>query len=298
MKLRIALIGCVDSSEIVLRTLVGMPESVEVVALITRRGSNYNSDFVDLTSLAVKHSISLLYVEDGHDDLAQAEWLALHRPDLIFCVGWSRLLGPAIMNVSMNGVVGFHPAALPMNRGRHPIVWSLALGLDETASSFFLMDQGADSGPILSQQSVRITVDDDASSLYAKILNVMPKQIRYIVDGVAHGTLQPHQQDDTHANYWRKRGPEDGCIDWRMDAENIRNLVRALAKPYPGAHFFYDGKAVKLWRCTVVVGTPRNLEPGKILEVSARRLVVKCGREALLLTDHELEKMPTEVEYL
>jgi len=50
------------------------------------------------------------------------------------------------------GVIDFHPAALPANRGRHPIIWALVLGLQETASTFFFMDEGADSGDIISQE--------------------------------------------------------------------------------------------------------------------------------------------------
>ena len=49
-------------------------------------------------------------------------------------------------------VIGFHLAAMPANRGRHPIIWALVLGLQETASTFFFMDEGADSGDIISQE--------------------------------------------------------------------------------------------------------------------------------------------------
>ena len=68
------------------------------------------------------------------------------------------------------GVIGYHPAALPKNRGRHPLIWALVLGLKKTASSFFIMDERADSGDVISQEEIIINDDDDASSLYAKMI--------------------------------------------------------------------------------------------------------------------------------
>lgn len=47
-------------------------------------------------------------------------------------------------------LIGFHPANLPQNRGRHPIIWALFLSLQETASTFFMMDEDTDSGDIIS----------------------------------------------------------------------------------------------------------------------------------------------------
>lgn len=58
------------------------------------------------------------------------------NPDIIYCFGWSKLLSPEIFCLAPKGVIGFHPTKLPHNRGRHPIIWSLVLGLEETASTF------------------------------------------------------------------------------------------------------------------------------------------------------------------
>jgi methionyl-tRNA formyltransferase len=67
------------------------------------------------------------------------------------------------------GVVGLHPAALPANTRRHPLIWALVLGLQDTAWTFFFMDAEADSGNILSQRNIPIDDDDYARILYNKI---------------------------------------------------------------------------------------------------------------------------------
>ena len=75
------------------------------------------------------------------------------------------------------GVIGFHPAKLPANRGRHPIIWALALGLEKTASTFFRMDKNADSGPIVSQVDIKIRRNFSARCLYDEILKAVSLQV-------------------------------------------------------------------------------------------------------------------------
>jgi methionyl-tRNA formyltransferase len=297
--LRIAFIGCVASSHVALKALLELPSDVvQVVGLVTRRESKFNADFVDLAPLAQQWNLSTLFVDSTPDAEEQADWLERLRPDLVFCVGWSRLLNKRVLALPPLGVVGFHPAALPANRGRHPLIWALALGLDETASSFFLMDEGADSGPIVSQEPITILQHDDAASLYAKVLAVIPRQVSDIVKGIRDGSLLPRRQDTSEANYWRKRGAVDGQVDWRMSAQNIYNLVRALTAPYPGAHFCHGGQAIKVWKCTPVVAGRPNDEPGKILAIDGQDITVKCGDGAVRLIVHELAVMPEAGTYL
>ena len=60
------------------------------------------------------------------------------NPDIGYCFGWSQLIGKDVLNIPSKGIIGNHPAELPYNRGRHPIIWALALGLESTASTFLL----------------------------------------------------------------------------------------------------------------------------------------------------------------
>lgn len=299
MSLRIAFIGCVASSAVALQALLDLaPGRVDVVGLITRRASTFNADFHDLSPLVQRLGIPVLYAEEAPDDSAQAEWLRATAPDLVFCVGWSRLLGPKVLHTAPRGVIGYHPAALPANRGRHPLIWALVLGLEETASSFFFMQPEADSGPILDQQRIAISRDDDAASLYAKVLAAIRGQVGTIVDGLTTGRLRLLPQDEAHANHWRKRSAADGQIDWRMSAHSVYNLVRALSRPYPGADLVLGGRPAKVWKCAVALAGSPNQEPGKVLAVSGREVTIKCGVGAICLTEHELPALPAPGDYL
>ena len=154
-------------------------------------------------------------------------------------------------------------------------------------SSFFFMSEGADTGDILSQEPIAITSQDDASSLYAKITARALKQISTFVPQLVDGSFSRRSQDTSLANTWRKRGSEDGRIDWRMSARTIHNLVRALTRPYVGAHFVRDGAEYKVWRTAVIETAPADAEPGKVLAVSAQGVDVKCGDQAVRLLETE-----------
>lgn len=290
--IHVVLIGCVHSSRVALDSLNQLPDKVQVVGLITRRASAYNSDFEDLSAVAKSIDCPVLYVEDWPTDEAQAIWVRTLSADIIFCIGWSRLLGPLMLNITRYGVIGYHPAALPSNRGRHPIVWAIALGLHQTASCFFEMDQGVDSGPLVSQVQIPISFEDDAQSLYLKICNSIKLQVRDIINSIVENTYHPVPQDHSQANYWRKRNEADGAIDWRMNADSIYNLVRALTKPYPGAHTMFEGTQVKIWRCHPLPCDRINVEPGRVIANTISTFTVKCGGGAIEVLAHEFLIIP------
>lgn len=190
-----------------------------------------------------------------------------------------------MLNSAKHGVIGFHPAKLPQNRGRHPLIWALALGLDETASTFFRMDEGADSGDIVSQKIIKIEANDDATVLYNKMLNVMEGQLSDFVPALSDGTAVFVKQESDKATYWRKRSRKDGLIDFRMTAQSINNLVRALAYPYPGAEIEWRGEFFKVFKSSVSKQSyPLNIEPGFVLDVCFDKALVKtCSGGAIWL---------------
>ena len=286
--MRIVFIGTVEFSLVALEHLV--EQSAEVVGVCTLREPMLHSDYKDVGAFSTSKGIPTLYVDDinSTDTL---NWIAEKSPDVIFCFGWSRLIKKNLLESAPLGVIGFHPAALPANRGRHPIIWALVLGLKKTASTFFFMDAGVDSGDILSQKELAITDEDDARSLYNKITTIALSQITEFLPQLAARSFQRKRQDDRFANFWRKRSDEDGKIDWRMSAQTIHNLVRGLSDPYVGAHFLMDGQEVKVWKSAIVADSLGNIEPGKILKQTNEYILVKCGVGAisLLITEPRLK---------
>ena len=293
--MRIVFIGSVKFSADMLQQLVEMSE--KIVGVCTKEESIFNADHIDLRSLCELNEIPWMY-SDSINSEQTSSWIRTLNPDVIFCFGWSEIIKDELLGIPPLGVVGFHPTALPKNRGRHPLVWSLVLGLEETASTFFFMDSGADSGDIISQVEIQIGHEDNAADLYRKVTEAAKKQILEFVPKLALGGIVRRKQNNALANVWRKRGITDGLIDWRMSAESIHNLVRGLSKPYGGAHLIFKGSEIKVWKTTIWTDTPANIEPGKILFITEVGPVVKCGTGAICLTQTELGFRPTEGDYL
>lgn len=265
MGIRILYIGCVDSSKELLDTL--LQAHANVVGVVTKKSSSFNSDFCSLGDCAKAHGIDVAFA-DSINDPEIVSFIRGKSPNVIYCFGWSQLIKREILGIPPYGVIGFHPTALPMNRGRHPLIWALALGLDETASTFFKMDEGADSGAIVSQEPVKIEYQDDAASLYARITETAKRQVVAFTKQLESGTLVLRPQLLSEGNTWRKRGMEDGEINWRMSSRAIYNLVRALTHPYVGAHMRVKDLCYKVWKVEEVSDWQvRNLEPGKVLKV-------------------------------
>lgn len=263
--MRILFVGCVRSSEVLLKKLFEL-DTAEVVAVVTTKNNRINSDYVDLSYLCKEKKVDLFYTEDINDETTET-YIKEKKPDVIYCFGWSRLIKQNILQIPSMGVIGYHPADLPNNKGRHPIIWALALGLEETASTFFKMDEGADSGDILSQKKVSIKDSDDASTLYGRLLDVACEQVRIFTLDLSQGKYVFMKQNQ-QGNSWRKRGILDGQIDWRMSCKAIYNLIRALTYPYVGAHFVYQGNNYKVWKSRYeITRNYQNIEPGKIIKV-------------------------------
>ncbi len=296
--MRVVFIGCVEFSSRALEHIIGHTEA-EVCGIVTRRESPFNADFVSLEPLALQADIPC-FIPSGNQQQEMAEWIEDLRPDVIFCFGWSYLLKQEILRIPRLGVIGYHPAALPYNRGRHPIIWALALGLERTASTFFFMDEGADSGDILNQKYLDIQPGDNARSLYDRLTETALIQTEEFVPWLADGSFQRIAQQHELATYWRKRSQRDGIIDWRMSAVTIHNLVRALTRPYPGAEFVWNDKTVKVWNSELPEFSHdiSNIEPGKVIEAEGGTLTVKCGEGVLRILEHDLDQLPEPGDYL
>lgn len=293
--MRILFIGTVQFSKKALQKLIEL--NAKVVGVCTKEKSDFNSDFADLRPLCKKKKIPIKFVNDINSK-ENFNWIKSLNPDIIFCFGWSSLLKKKILTLPPKGVLGFHPSKLPQNRGRHPLIWALALGLKKSASTFFFMDKGADSGEVLSQKDFKILDSDDAKSLYNKFVRIALLQIEDFLPLLQKKKYRTIKQNHKLSNIWRKRNNIDGQIDFRMTSRAIYNLVRALTRPYIGAHIKYNGKEIIVWKVEIINNKQNNIESGKVLDIKRDKIFVKTYDGTVKITHHEFKKLPKIGEYL
>lgn len=294
--MRILVIGTVIFTEKMLEKLIS--HQANLIGVVTSKDNQVNADYVDLEAICSSLGIPFYKTNDINDTKATT-WIRNQEPDVIFCLGWSQIIKPLLLNLPPKGIIGFHPSALPKNRGRHPVIWALVLGLSETASTFFYMNESADCGAIVSQKNIAINDRDDAQSLYSKIVYAAGLQLVNLVDALHNETICGIPQNEFEANVWRKRGEADGIIDWRMSNMSIHNLVRGLTKPYVGAEFYHLGASHKVWRTRLVkIDNIENAEPGKVISTAESSFIVRCGEGCIELCDIEPHIQLNKGDYL
>ncbi len=120
-------------------------------------------------------------------DEALAVAVAEHRPDLVVCAGFMRLLGPAVLGRFADRVVNTHPALLPAFPGIHAVRDALAYGVKVTGLTVHLVDAGVDTGPVLAQVAVDVRDGDDEPRLHERIKGAERLTLVEVVGRLARG---------------------------------------------------------------------------------------------------------------
>ena len=114
-------------------------------------------------------------------DAALTAAVAAHRPDLVVCAGFNRLLGPRFLDAFAGRVLNSHPALLPSFPGLHAARDALAHGVKVTGATLFLVDAGTDTGPIVAQVAVPVLDGDTEDVLHERIKQaervMLPEQV-------------------------------------------------------------------------------------------------------------------------
>jgi phosphoribosylglycinamide formyltransferase-1 len=115
-------------------------------------------------------------LEDSPDrpqwNLALADAVAAHEPDLVVLAGFMRILAPGFLSRFPQRVVNTHPALLPSFPGAHAVADALAYGVRLSGVTVHLVDEGVDTGPVVAQAAVPVLDGDDEATLQRRIQEV------------------------------------------------------------------------------------------------------------------------------
>ena len=173
------------------------------------------------------------------------ERVAVLAPDFVFSFYYRALLPEALLRCARRGALNMHGSLLPKYRGRAPVNWAILNGERETGATLHEMVARADAGDIVDQMAVPILADDEAREVYAKVTVAAEIVLARSLPGLLAGTAPRRPQPIVPGQYFGRRRPEDGRIDWSWPAARVHNLVRAVAPPFPGA--FSDVGRGRLW---------------------------------------------------
>lgn len=283
---RIVLAGSVTSSRRTLQGLLRHQANVVGVLGLSHKAARNVSGYARLDDLAVSANIPYLDF-DNINDPAVVTSVRAWQPDLLFVVGLSQLVKNDLLTIPTLGCIGFHPTWLPEGRGRAPLAW-LVLDGRPGAATFFLMEQGVDSGPILVQEPIYITDRDYAADVVKKQEIAIDAALDRWLPKLIAGEWLPQPQDESLASYNGRRAPADGRIDWRLPAKQIHALIRAASHPYPGAYTYLKDRKLIIWRSSLETQLAYRGVVGRILHYDTENgWLVQTGDGLLWL--HEVE---------
>ena len=252
------------------------------VSLVVTHLDNPNENiwFDSVADLCAANKIPVVTPDDPNTPALIAQIAAL-KPDFLFSFYYRMMLKPALLTTAKRGAFNMHGSLLPKYRGRVPVNWAIINGETETGATLHEMVEKPDAGRIVDQEAVSILPDENALEVFNKVAAAAELALDRALPRLLDGSAVMRSQDIARGSYYGGRKPEDGIINWSDTAQNIHNLVRAVAPPYPGATTKVNGLTVKVTRTQLAPLHFKHHNPA-MLNVSRDRAIALCGDGRML----------------
>ena len=272
---------------------------VEIPLVISHEDNpSENIWFKSVREFCITHKIECITPENANSPelLTRISTIA---PDYIFSFYYRNMLPVSILKCAKIAALNMHGSLLPKYRGRVPVNWAILHGETQTGATLHIMEEKPDAGDIVSQKTVQIGPDETAFEVFEKVAKAAQITLSDVLPELLLGNVPKRPNRLQEGSYFGGRKPEDGRIDWNMPAEQVYNLVRAVAPPYPGAFTDISGRR---W----VVAAARLASPPNLrqvlplgLQVVDNRIYGMCGDgRSLLITRLENNGEEVKPSYL
>lgn len=222
-----------------------------------------------------KHDIPFVTPSDakGEDLLHRIQKI---QPSFIFSFYYRFLLPKNLLQEAKIGAFNMHGSLLPKYRGRAPVNWAILFGEKETGVTLHEMVERPDAGRIVAQTKVPILPDETAHDIFGKLTPAAELTLWNVLPDLVSGKVDYLPNDISRGSYFGRRTPEDGLIDWSKPAQDVYNLYRAVAPPYPGAWTLVQGRKLVIRAASLTnISRGRYFKPG--LAVLTDRVYGVCG---------------------
>ena len=233
-------------------------------------------------ALAIESGIPV-YTPKTLRDESFMELLREINPSLIVVVAYGKILPKEVIDFPKYGCINLHVSLLPKYRGAAPMQRAIMEGDSETGVTVMYMDEGLDTGDILTVEKFEISATDDFEAIHDRSADVGAVLLSKTIDMIEAGTVERTKQDDSLATYAKKVEKEDCKLDFTLSAKNLDFQIRGVT-PIPGAFAYLNGKMLKINKARPVNGKG---SAGEVIAVSDKgegSITVACGEGALEVT--------------
>ena len=286
--MKIVFMGTPDFAAGALKSLID--NGHEIVLVVTQtdkpKGRGKEVQFTPVKKVALEHNIEVFQpVKVKLEE--SVEKLRSYNADVFVVAAYGQILSKEILDMPKYGCVNIHASLLPKYRGAAPIQWAILDGEKETGVTIMQMNEGLDTGDMLTKVIVPIEDMDTGESLFDKLAEAGAKLLIETIPQIETGTLKPESQDDSLSTYAKMIKKEMGHIDWNKEAVVLERLVRGM-NSWPSAYTHFNGKTLKIWEAEVEVSETKAT-PGSVVEVTKDSIKVQTGQDLLVLKQIQLE---------
>ena len=165
--------------------------------------------------------------------------------DIGVVVAFGRVLRPEILELPTHGFLNVHFSLLPRWRGAAPVARALMAGDEMTGVTIMQLDEGLDTGPVVTAQAVDIEPGENAGHLTERLAHLGARLLATSITPFLSGDLVPVDQSDEGLTYAEKIGPNDRPLSPSQTPDEFVDRVRGLA-PDPGATLVIDGEPFRI----------------------------------------------------
>lgn len=209
------------------------------------------------------------------------------NPDIIVTLAYGQIVPQELLDIPPLGAVNLHGSLLPKYRGAAPIQYALLNNETETGMTLMRMVKEMDAGEMFDTEKVSISIDDNSTSLFAKMgeaaLRLILRDLPLLLDGKLKGT----NQDESKVTFAPSIKPEEEKINLAESKEKVFGLIRALSD-VPGAYLLLEGQKVKIFKASIISESVTD-EVGKIIKADKQGLEVQLSNGTLRILDLQKE---------
>ena len=277
----------------VLQAVAAAPD-VQVVAVYTPpdkpRGRGRQMEMPPVKVFALERGLPVNQPPSLRPERVQQE-LAGFQPDVIVVAAYGKLLPPPVLSTPPHGCLNLHPSLLPRYRGASPVATAILNGADTTGVTLMLLDEGMDTGPVISQREYALAGRETAGPLTEALFQLGAEVLLDCLPSWITGRLAARRQDEAQATVTRKLQRSDGNADWLLPATALERQSRAY-NPWPGLFTHWQGQVLKLLEVVPLpVAASTHAGPGQVLQLTAGETAVgvSTGEGVLGLITIQLE---------
>ena len=262
----------------------------DVVLVVTQpdkhvgRGKQLKGSPVKETAL--KYGLTI-YQPEKIKEKDSVEFLKGFQADIFIVAAFGQILSKEVLAIPPFGCINIHGSLLPKYRGAAPIQWAVLNGEKETGITIMQMNEGLDTGDMLTKCILPIEQEDTAESLFDKMAQAGADLLIDTLPMIEKGQITPQPQKEEESSYARMIKKEMGRIDFTRPAEELDCFVRGM-NSWPGAYTTYQGKTLKIWKAFVQQGEC-EMAPGTVCEVKKDSIMTATGKGILVIKELQLE---------